>query len=75
VAQALVGGFRERLPALRAYLAGNRPRVPEPPAGLRGWRREIAPVVIGLVGESADAELAFIHHGVRFHAQFGVGMA
>jgi hypothetical protein len=75
VAQALVRGFRERLPALRAYLAGRRPRVPEPAAGLRGWRREVAPVVMGLIDEAMDAEQAFVHHGVLFHAQFGLGMA
>jgi hypothetical protein len=75
VAQALVRGFRERLPALRAYLAGHRPRVPDPPAGLRGWRREIAPVVIGLLAQATEAEQAFVHHGVLFHAQFGLGMA
>lgn len=74
-AQRLLSGIRARAPTLRAYLSSVCHRAIEPPAKLRGLRRELAPIVLGLLAGFSDPASAFIAHGVTFHRGYEVGLA
>ena len=74
-AQRLLGGFRGRAPPLRTYLGSVRRRAFEPPAKLKGLRRELAPIVLGLLAGYPDPASAFVAHGVTFHSRFHLGLA
>lgn len=74
-AQRLLGGVRGRAPTLRTYLSSLGRRAVEPPAKLGGLRRELAPIVLGLLAGYPDSGSAFVAHGVAFHSRFQHGLA
>lgn len=74
-AQRLLGSVRSRAPTLRAYLGSVRRRASEPPAKLQGLRRELAPIILGLLAGFSDPASAFVAHGAAFHSEYQVGLA
>ncbi len=72
VAQSLRDGFLDRRAQLHAYLGSCRAK---PPPEVPPGRRPIALVFFGLVHGFSDGARAFVHHGVRFHRRFGLGLA
>jgi hypothetical protein len=74
-AQALVAGFVARRPRLEAYAARLRRRAPDVPTGLSSYRREVARLFLPLLEGRPSGADALRHHGRRFHAQFGCGIA
>lgn len=73
--RSLVRGMLRRLIALSAYVSALLPRMPVPSVKSRGWRRELEPVVTGLLRGFVEPESAFTHHGRRFHDRFRLGLA
>jgi hypothetical protein len=74
-AQALVAGFLARRPWLEAYAARLRPRAPVVPTHLSRRRREVARLFFPLLLGRSGGPDALRHHGRRFHAEFGRGIA
>jgi hypothetical protein len=74
-AQSLMGGFQRRQERLRAYLAGLRSRAIPPPADLVGLRRDLAPLVLGLLADQPDPATGFTDHGIRLHHRFACALA
>lgn len=72
VAQSLRDGFLDRRAQFHAYLGSCRAK---PPPEVPRGRRPIALVFFGLVHGFSDGARAFVHHGVRFHRRFGLGLA
>ena len=72
VAQSLRDGFLRRLTQLHAYLGPIRA---QPPPEVAPGRRPIALVFYRLIHGFSDVARALVHHGLRFHHTFGVGLA
>lgn len=75
IAQGLLTGFTSRRQKIQVYLARWQPRINEAPVSSPPAYTLLATLFHGLARGFPDEGSAFLHHGLRFHQKFKIGLA